>query len=473
VLAALFFALRLLAAGRSGLFFDEAYYWQWSTNLKPGYFDHPPIIALFIRVGTLLFGNTNLGIRFMPALSAPLTALTLWAVALRLTGDRRLAAWTAIFATVSGAALLSLAALPDEPMVLFWLCAVLALVAVYRGGSPAWWIVAGATTGLAGDSKYTAGMLALGLFLWTLWEPSLRRWYRTPWPWLGLAAILAAMSPVIAWNTPRGWPSLLLQSMRDGLHGSALDSVLEYLGLMLLLASPPVLVLAIIGFLRGPHRPLLLFAVLPIAAFLAVFAFTDEVTANSVLPIAYWSALPAGLAMSRARRWSGGLAAISLLLGLVLIPATYVLFSLPAGTVDGPLDLARNYRGWPEAALAVDRVREENGAAYIVADRYFYPGHLKLALGVDAPVFHLSSPEYEPEYSRWRRWEGFPSAAPGMAGAKAIFIGGEAAARLYYDTVLPLPPVERPTGSARPPRLSLYLVSGPKPVTGPLFNNWR
>jgi 4-amino-4-deoxy-L-arabinose transferase-like glycosyltransferase len=168
VLAALFFALRLLAASRSGLFFDEAYYWQWSTNLQAGYFDHPPAIAWLIRIGTLLFGNTSLGVRFVSALTAPLTALVLWIIVLRLTGDRRAAAWVAIFASLTGAALLSLAALPDGPTALFWLCAAFALIALYRGGHPVWWVAAGFAVGLSGDTKYTAAMLALGLFLWTL-----------------------------------------------------------------------------------------------------------------------------------------------------------------------------------------------------------------------------------------------------------------------------------------------------------------
>jgi len=473
ILAALLLALRLVAASRSGLFFDEAYYWQWSTNLMPGYFDHPPAIAYFIRLGTLLFGDTTLGIRFMPALSAPLNALALWAIALKLTGDRRLAAWAAILASVSGAALLAIAALPDEPMVLFWLWAAFALVAVYRGGSPAWWVFAGAMIGLAADAKYTAALLALGLFAWTLWEPSLRRYYRTAWPWLGLLTMLAIMSPVIAWNTARGWPSLLMQSMRDGLEVSGLESLLSYLGQTALLTSPPILLLGVIGLLRRSQRPLLLLGIVPTVLFLGVFAFSDEVTVNSILPIAYWCALPASLAMTNVAWWKRGLAILAVLLGATLATTCYVLFSLPPGAVSDRLDLARTYRGWSEAARAVEAARIDNGAAYIVADRYYYPGYLKLALGVDAPAFHLASPQYDTEYSRWRRWDGFPSARPEDAAATAIFIGSERAAQLYYGSVTPLAAVSRPNGADKPPQLNLLLVADPKPETAPLFNNWQ
>ena len=35
---------------------DEAYYWVWSHALAPGYPDHPPMVALWIRLGTMLAG---------------------------------------------------------------------------------------------------------------------------------------------------------------------------------------------------------------------------------------------------------------------------------------------------------------------------------------------------------------------------------------------------------------------------------
>jgi hypothetical protein len=253
--------------------------------------------------------------------------------------------------------------------------------------------------------------------------------------------MLVVMAPIIAWNTPRGWPSVVMQSMRDGLEVSGTDSLLSYLGLAIMMASPPLFVLGLIGFVRGPERPLLILGALPIALSLALFAFTDEVTVNSVVPLAYWWTIPAAMTMTDPRWWSRGLAAIGIALGVVLVPAVYV--------------------------------RAENGAGYILADRYFYPGYLKLTLGTSAPVFHLASPEYDTEYSRWRRWDGFPSARPEMVDLPAIFIGSEQAARLYYATVAPLAPAVRPDGSTKPPELSLYLVAGPRPETMPLFNGWQ
>ena len=64
-LVALLLVLRGVMAALLPLSADEAYYWLWSKHLAAGYFDHPPMIAWLIRAGTLLFGDTPLGVRLM------------------------------------------------------------------------------------------------------------------------------------------------------------------------------------------------------------------------------------------------------------------------------------------------------------------------------------------------------------------------------------------------------------------------
>lgn len=49
-------AVNLLQACLTGLDGDETYYWTYSNNLQWGYFDHPPMVALSIKLGEL-FGH--------------------------------------------------------------------------------------------------------------------------------------------------------------------------------------------------------------------------------------------------------------------------------------------------------------------------------------------------------------------------------------------------------------------------------
>ncbi len=58
------FLVNLLQAGATELFDDEAYYWVYSRFLSWGYYDHPPMIALLIKIGYFFFHN-ELGVRLL------------------------------------------------------------------------------------------------------------------------------------------------------------------------------------------------------------------------------------------------------------------------------------------------------------------------------------------------------------------------------------------------------------------------
>src|ERR1700681_1323072 len=83
--------LRLAAAAWTPLTFDEAYYWMWSKNLAGGYYDHPPMVALVIRLGTMIAGDTELGVRLVSILLALPMSWAVYQTAAILFGARRLA----------------------------------------------------------------------------------------------------------------------------------------------------------------------------------------------------------------------------------------------------------------------------------------------------------------------------------------------------------------------------------------------
>ncbi len=73
----LFFVVNLLQSAYTGLLEDEAYYWVWSNHLAWGYFDHPPLVAVFIWLGGLLFEG-ELGVRIVSAFSFALMLVFMW-----------------------------------------------------------------------------------------------------------------------------------------------------------------------------------------------------------------------------------------------------------------------------------------------------------------------------------------------------------------------------------------------------------
>jgi hypothetical protein len=66
------FFINLLQAIFTGLHSDESYYWMFSENLDWGFFDHPPMAALFIHLGHLLLPG-ELGVRLFIVLFSTTT----------------------------------------------------------------------------------------------------------------------------------------------------------------------------------------------------------------------------------------------------------------------------------------------------------------------------------------------------------------------------------------------------------------
>src|SRR5204862_2158045 len=74
-IAAADLVFHLLIANRYGIFRDELYYLACSEHLDLGYVDQPPIIAFVAWMARHVFGESLLGLRFIPAVAG---AATVW-----------------------------------------------------------------------------------------------------------------------------------------------------------------------------------------------------------------------------------------------------------------------------------------------------------------------------------------------------------------------------------------------------------
>jgi hypothetical protein len=71
--------INLLQARFTPLDNDEAYYWMYSKYLAWGYFDHPPMIALMIKIGYFFIHN-ELGLRLLTVFGQLLTLFIIWMI---------------------------------------------------------------------------------------------------------------------------------------------------------------------------------------------------------------------------------------------------------------------------------------------------------------------------------------------------------------------------------------------------------
>ncbi len=208
-------AMRLVYAGVTDLRTDEAYYWTWSKENVLSFLDHPPMIAWFIRFGTALFGDTNLGVRFAGILAMLVTQLLLADIVRRVTHDARaivLAVLMPEAALYYG--LLMAKVSPDTALIPFAVAMMWALVRLEESGNPRWWLAAGAFAGLALLSKFTAVMLLPAIAAFMLVPKWRTRWIASPYP--GAAALIAIVlfMPVLIWNAEHDWASFRFQLVR-------------------------------------------------------------------------------------------------------------------------------------------------------------------------------------------------------------------------------------------------------------------
>ncbi|WP_323990770.1 glycosyltransferase family 39 protein [Nguyenibacter sp. L1] len=392
--------LRLVVAACSGLSPDEAYYWVWSRALAPGYLDHPPMVAVWIRAGCALFGDTALGVRLLAPVSAALGTLLLMLAARDLaigppeggaaggaaggTAGRMVRAGLLLNATLAlgvGAVTMT----PDTPLLFFITLALWAIGRLFATGQGAWWLVAGAALGLACDSKYTALLPGAGLALWLLGSRAGRAWLRTPWPWCaGLLAVLLFL-PVIGWNAAHHWVSFVKQGGRTGdwRPARALQFLGELAGGQVGLATPLVAPFLAGGLWRAVQcarmqaRAALLacWSVLPAVVFVQ-HALGDRVQAN--WPVLLYPGLAIAAASLAWRFWRAAVA-----VGFALSLLVYVQATLAPLALSPHLDITlRQMAGWPALARAADGLAGEaaGGDGFIAADEYGLASELALAL---------------------------------------------------------------------------------------------
>jgi hypothetical protein len=253
-------ALRLTYASLIDLRTDEAYYWTWSKENVLSFLDHPPMIAWFIRFGTAIFGDTNLGVRFAGILAMLVTQLLLADIVRRVTHDLR--AMIVVVLLPEAAlyyGLLMAKVSPDVAMIPFATAMVWALIRLWESNDARWWLAAGVFGGLALLSKFTAVMLIPAVLAFALVPVWRRRWLRSPYPWAAALIAVALFSPVLIWNAEHDWASFRFQFVRaTATHGWSLRTVGDFIGLQFglvgFISFPVVLSALVLTASRGYRR---------------------------------------------------------------------------------------------------------------------------------------------------------------------------------------------------------------------------
>ncbi len=188
---------------------DEAYYWVWSRNLQLSYFDHPPLVAYFIKLMTL-FGDQEVVIRLVAVISITLTVYIIYILARDMFGEKVAEKSLLIFLflplTQAGYIVVS----PDSPLILFWVLTIFFFYKYIFKNDKKSIYLAGICGGLVMLSKYTGILLLMGLFLFLLLTKK-RKVLLKKEVLISIILVLIIFSPVLIWNYNHDWVSFKFQ----------------------------------------------------------------------------------------------------------------------------------------------------------------------------------------------------------------------------------------------------------------------
>jgi Dolichyl-phosphate-mannose-protein mannosyltransferase len=250
LLLAVWGILNLVQARFTPLNNDEAYYWMYSNHLAWGYFDHPPMIALMIRLGYLVFHN-ELGVRVVVVLSQLAALGAVWMLVDKDQRTKKESVWLffMLAAILPVLNIYGFMATPDSPLILF--SAIFLLIYKRFLNDESWLntLLLGLTSAALMYSKYHGGIL---IFLIILSNPRLLKSYR-----FYLAGILAVVLflPHLSWQYSNGFPSLKYHLV-ERISGFNPAHVPEFLASQFFFQNPFVLVVLIAIIIKVRTRNL-------------------------------------------------------------------------------------------------------------------------------------------------------------------------------------------------------------------------
>ncbi len=375
------FLLRLSYLGATDLLPQEAYYWNYAQHLGRGYLDHPPMVAWVIWLGTVLLGDTEIGVRLGSFVAWIITAFFCF----RLTRDL-FDPSTALRALLLLAILpfffsIGIIMTPDAMVVACWAGLLYFLERSLVGGSRSAWWGAGACAGLGMLSKYTISLLAPAILLFLLIDRESRRWFLKPELYAALVLAILLFIPVIIWNAEHQWASFVFQGPRR-FSDTLSFTFPELVGSVLLLLTPTGALAAFVALysgaegkqegmdkLRGRRKRLFisLFTLFPLLFFVA-FSLVRTAKLNwtgplwlGLIPLMAWQMAlldtqrPGRLLGFLQRAWPPTILVFVLLFGLVL---HFWALGLPGVPYPRGADVGL-LLGWRDLARKIDRIDKE------------------------------------------------------------------------------------------------------------------
>ncbi len=239
ILIVTYVLVNLLQAIFTPIHDDEAYYWVYSQSMDWGYFDHPPAVALLVKIGTFLFGDTELGIRFVTVLLSGLIIFFTW----KLTSEEirnkenSFLIFFAIIVSIPGFNMYGFITTPDVPLLFSFVLYLLAfqkLINKQSALNSVFWAI---TAAMLIYSKYHGGLIIL---ISVIVQPKLLKQWTTYFA--GFIALLL-ITPHLYWQYNHDFVSFDYHLFQRTSGVFTIDNPIGYLGGTVGILNPALFVL--------------------------------------------------------------------------------------------------------------------------------------------------------------------------------------------------------------------------------------
>lgn len=248
-----------------------------TQQLAWGYADGPPLSIALLRLVRLIFGDSLLALRVVPALAGGATVALTGVICRRMGGGAWAQALAMIPAIVAPAYLAQRQVYGKDVLdVFFWTVCAFVLVKLFATGERVLWIALGIVLGVGLLNSTSVLWLGFGLAIGLRLSPQ-RGWYMSAWPWIAGVLSFLIFAPHLAWQVQHGWPTLQLFRSALG-SGAAARAPADFLWGQLSVMNPATILVAACGlvflFLPGEGRAFRPFA----------FVFVSVLLLRAVFP---------------------------------------------------------------------------------------------------------------------------------------------------------------------------------------------
>jgi Dolichyl-phosphate-mannose-protein mannosyltransferase len=248
--------VKLVLGGCIELTNDEAYYFTYAGNLQWNYFDHPPMVAVLLKICTLHpILKHEFFVRMPFILLGAANCWLLFKIG-TLIADEFTGMLTAclFIASIYGNIMAGMLVMPDAPLVFYWLLTTYLLLHLAIGKNRRrttnnLMLLCGLMIGLTLLSKAQGVFLWIGFLGWIVFnKPS---WLKNPYLYLSMLLCLGVLVPSINWTIEHHFNTINYHQSRLQFKNIRLSSFMRELVGEILYNNPVVVVLMVIGLWKS------------------------------------------------------------------------------------------------------------------------------------------------------------------------------------------------------------------------------